>query len=61
MNRKKQTLDWMWFLVKEGLVEWLYKNPYVKKIMPGMEKEVEEGTTVPTTAADKLLFFLNDK
>ena len=61
MNREKQTLDWMWFLVKEGLVEWFYKNPYVKKIMPGMEKEVEEGTTTPTAAADKLLFFLNDK
>jgi len=61
MKREKQTLDWMWFLVKEGLVEWFYKNPYVKKIMPKIEEEVEEGTSTPTAAADKLLFFLNDK
>ena len=61
MKREKQALDWMRFLVKEGLVEWFYKNPRVEKIMPKIEKEVEKGTTTPTAAADKLLFFLDDK
>jgi len=61
LKREKQALDWMWFLVKEGLAEWFYKNPYVKTMIPKIEREVETGTTAPTTAADKLLFFLNDK
>jgi len=61
MKRAEQGLDWMWLLVKEGLVEWFYKSPYVKEIMQKLEKEVEEGTTTPTAAADKLLFFLADK
>jgi len=26
-KRKKQAIDWMWFLVKEGLTEWFNKNP----------------------------------
>jgi len=61
LKREKQALDWMWFLVREGLAEWFYKNPYVKTMIPKIEREVEEGTTAPTTAADKLLLFLEDK
>ena len=59
-KREKQNIDWMWFLVKEGLGEWFYKKPYVKEMIPKIEREVEQGTTAPTTAADKLLFSLND-
>ena len=59
-KRKKQAIDWMWFLVKEGLTEWFNKNPYVKRMIPKVEREVEQGTIAPTAAADKLLFFLND-
>jgi len=59
-KRKKQAIDWMWFLVKEGLTEWFNKNPYVKKMIPNVEREVEQGTIAPTAAADKLLFFLDD-
>jgi LAO/AO transport system kinase len=60
IKRKQQALDWMCFLVKEGLDEWFYKNPYVKKTIPKLEKEVEEGVTAPTTAANKLLLLLSD-
>jgi LAO/AO transport system kinase len=59
-KRKRQAIDWMWFLVKEGLTERFNKNPYVKKMIPKVEKEVKQGTIAPTAAADKLLFFLND-
>ncbi len=61
LKREQQALDWMWFLVREGLAEWFYRNPYVRTMIPKVEREVEEGTTAPTTAADKLLFFLDDK
>ena len=38
IKREKQALDWMWFLVKEGLAEWFYKNPYVKTMIPKIER-----------------------
>ena len=59
-KREKQNVDWMRFLVKEGLREWFYKKPQVKEMITKIEREVEQGTTAPTTAADKLLFSLND-
>ncbi len=59
-NRKKQAVDWMWSLVKEGIKERFYQNPDVKKILPRMLKEVENGTTASTIAASKLLFLLDN-
>ena len=56
-NRKRQAVDWMWSLVKEGLKERFYKNPEVKKMLPEILKEVENGTTASTIAASRLLFF----
>ena len=56
-NRKKQAVDWMWSLVKEGLKERFYQNPEVKKLLPEIIKEVESGKTASTLAAARLLFF----
>jgi LAO/AO transport system kinase len=58
-NRKKQAVDWMWALVKEGLKERFYQNPDVIKMLPRILKEVEKGKTASTIAASKLLFFLD--
>lgn len=60
-NRKKQAVDWMWSLVKEGLKERFYQNPEVKKLLPEIIKEVESGETASTLAADRLLFLLDNK
>ena len=59
-NRKKQAVDWMWSLVKEGLKERFYKNTEVNKMLPGILKEVEKGTTASTIAASRLLFLLDN-
>jgi len=59
-NRKRQAVDWMWSLVKEGLKERFYKNPEVNKMLPGILKEVENGTTASTIAASRLLFLLDN-
>jgi LAO/AO transport system kinase len=59
-NRKRQAVDWMWSLVKEGLKERFYKNPEVNKMLPGILKEVENGTTGSTIAASRLLFLLDN-
>jgi LAO/AO transport system kinase len=59
-NRKRQAVDWMWSLVKEGLKERFYKNPEVNKMLPFILKEVENGTTASTIAASRLLFLLDN-
>jgi len=55
-KRSKQSLDWMWALVEEGLIDRFYKNPGVEKSLPKIVKSVEEGKTGPTIAAHKLLY-----
>jgi LAO/AO transport system kinase len=55
-KRSQQSLEWMWALVEEGLVDRFYKNPDVKKSLPKIVKSVEEGRTGPTIAAHKLLY-----
>ncbi|MBW2011688.1 MAG: methylmalonyl Co-A mutase-associated GTPase MeaB [Deltaproteobacteria bacterium] len=59
-KRKKQSLDWLWFLLEEGLKERFYQNPNVKKLLPKIEKAVEKGTTSPAIAANELLSSLDD-
>ncbi|MDH4204087.1 MAG: methylmalonyl Co-A mutase-associated GTPase MeaB [Desulfobacteraceae bacterium] len=60
-NRKKQAVDWMWSLVKEGLNDRFYQNPEVKKILPETVKEVENETIASTVAASRLLDLLDNK
>jgi LAO/AO transport system kinase len=60
-NRKKQAVDWMWSLVKEGLKDRFYQNPEVKINLPETIKEVENGTIASTVAASRLLNLLDDK
>jgi len=58
--RRRQAMEWMWFLVKEGLEDWFYNSPYVKARLPVLKKEVADGRTAPTLAADQLLAFLGE-
>jgi len=54
-KRRKQTLDWMWALVEEGLRDRFYRDPHLEKSLPQIVKAVAEGKTSPTVAAHKLL------
>jgi len=58
-KRKTQDLDWMAFLLDEGLRQWFYTSPHVHEALPGLRKDVEEKKTSPTAAADSLLAFLH--
>jgi LAO/AO transport system kinase len=60
-NRKKQAVDWMWSLIKEGLKDRFYQNPEVKKNLPETIREVENGTVASTIAAGRLLNLLDNK
>jgi len=60
-KRKTQALDWMAFLLDEGLRQWFYASPPVRKALPTLRRDVEEEKTSPTAAADSLLAFLHPK
>jgi len=57
-KRKTQALDWMAFLLDEGLRQWFYTTPHVRQALAALKKNVEEEKTSPTAAADALLAFL---
>ena len=54
-QRRSQTGKWMWSLVEEGLLTNFRNHPNLQKQIPDLEKEVESGNMLPTTAARKLL------
>jgi len=57
-KRKTQALDWMAFLLDDGLRQWFYASPYVREALPELRRSVEENKISPTAAADSLLAFL---
>ncbi len=59
-KRKKQSLQWMTSLLDEGLKDWFYQIPKVKKLLPELTRAVERGTSTPVTAVNKLLNFLKN-
>jgi LAO/AO transport system kinase len=60
-KRKKQALDWLWALVEDELKQRFYNDPEIKKRLDQITRAVTSGETAPTLAADKLLFFLDNK
>jgi len=60
-KRKTQALDWMAFLLDEGLRQWFYTSPHVREALPALRRNVEEQKISPTAAADSLLAFLYPK
>jgi LAO/AO transport system kinase len=61
MKRRQQSLDWMWYLVREGLTESFRRNPRVETALPKIRREVISGVTSPITAAEKLLSYLGSQ
>jgi LAO/AO transport system kinase len=45
----------MWSEVGETLLAELRKHPEVRKLVPGLEREVEAGRTTPAAAARNML------
>ena len=57
-KRKEQALEWMSFLLDDGLRRWFYKNPEVEKLLPGLKADIASQNISPTAAADRLLSLL---
>ncbi|MCD4674841.1 MAG: methylmalonyl Co-A mutase-associated GTPase MeaB [Desulfobacula sp.] len=57
-RRKKQTLEWMWALVEEGLKQRFKNNEKINKEIPVISQQVENEKISPSAAAEKLLSYL---
>lgn len=58
LRRKKQSLDWMWTLVEDGLKKRFQDNQAITEKIPGVSAAVADGKISPSAAADMLLSFL---
>jgi len=57
-RRKKQTLEWMWTLVEEGLKQRFKHNEKINKEIPVISRQVENEQISPSAAAEVLLSYL---
>jgi putative protein kinase ArgK-like GTPase of G3E family len=48
-------------MVEDELKQRFYNNPHIKQKLDQITRAVARGETAPTLAADKLLFFLDNK
>jgi LAO/AO transport system kinase len=60
-KRQRQSLEWMWSIVNEGIRQWFFGNPRVMDVLPKLERMVEKGDKEPTVAAWELLEYLERK
>lgn len=59
-NRRQQALAWLQDLVDEGLRERFLRHPGIQAQLPQYQREVVDGRTSPTAAAEALLFLLDN-
>lgn len=57
-RRKKQSLDWMWTLVEDGLKQRFKNNEIINEKIPVISLQVENKKVSPTAAAEELLSYL---
>ncbi len=57
-KRRKQALDWMYFLLEEGLKNWFYHHPDIENTLPALTGAIERQALSPTAAAGQLLNIL---
>jgi LAO/AO transport system kinase len=57
-KRKKQALDWMYFLLEEGLRTWFFNHPDIQARLPELQTAIQQQTVSPTSAAGQLLKIL---
>ena len=58
-RRKQQALDWMHFLLGEGLKNWFYNHPSIIQQLPTLTDDINSKKVSPAAAATKLLQYLN--
>jgi LAO/AO transport system kinase len=54
-RRKKQSVDWMWMLVEDGLKQRFKNNERIKETIPLVTRDVKAEKMSPSAAAQRLL------
>ena len=60
LRRKQQALDWMHFLLNEGLKDWFYNHPEIARKLPALTRDIKSQTISPAAAASQLLLHLSN-
>ena len=60
-KRKDQALQWMWSLIHEGLKIRFYRHTGVQRELKDTIDKVQQGEMAPTSAAQELLFLLDNE
>jgi LAO/AO transport system kinase len=60
-KRKEQALQWMWSLIREGLSDRFHRHPEIRRHLGATVAKVRQGEVAPTTAAQNLLFLLDNQ
>ena len=60
LRRKQQALDWMHFLLNEGLKNWFYNHPEIARKLPALTRDIKSQTISPAAAASQLLLHLSN-
>ncbi|GGK25716.1 ATPase/protein kinase [Streptomyces camponoticapitis] len=54
-KRSDQQVDWTWSMVRDHLLDRLRSHPGVRRLAPGLEQAVREGTLTATLAAERIV------
>ena len=54
-RRRHQSLAWMWERIESGLKQRFRQDAAVRKLLPGLTEQVEQGQLAASTAARQLL------
>lgn len=59
-KRRTQAMEWLSFLIEDGLQKWFFSNPHIQAALPRLKEDVAAERIEPTAAADTLLSFLQE-
>ncbi|GAA3074793.1 LAO/AO transport system kinase [Streptomyces olivoverticillatus] len=59
-RRREQQVEWAWTMVREQLLGELRDHPEVRRVGPGLEAALREGTMTASAAAGRLLHAFRD-
>ncbi|MGW7353280.1 methylmalonyl Co-A mutase-associated GTPase MeaB [Streptomyces sp. NPDC054784] len=54
-KRRDQQVDWTWATVRDQLLARLREHPDVRSLAPELERQVRDGTSTPTLAAERII------
>jgi LAO/AO transport system kinase len=54
-RRRRQQVRWTWSMVQDRLLTSLRRHPAVRELVPGLERQVLDGTLTPALAAEQIL------